>query len=81
MKGITGIIDSKKAFFTLLFFAAATAGWFLDKMTTVQWGVFCTSMFGGYFAAETTNAIMVKPAPSVEITRTETAEGGSDVLK
>lgn len=59
MKGITGLVDSKKAFFTLLFFLACTAGWLTNKMTTDQWAQFSLIALGGYFAAETTNAIAV----------------------
>lgn len=62
MNGIKGLFDSKKAFFTLLFFVACCAGWLTGKMTTDQWAQFSLIALGGYFAAETTNAIAVGKA-------------------
>lgn len=58
MNGIKGLFDSKKAFFTLLFFVACCAGWLTGKMPTDQWAQFSLIALGGYFAAETTNAVL-----------------------
>lgn len=68
MNGIKGLFDSKKAFFTLLFFVACCAGWLTGKMPTDQWAQFSLIALGGYFAAETTNAVLVPKKAGSQMT-------------
>lgn len=62
MKGITGIVDSKKAIFALLNYAVITVLMFMGKMSVAEW----MAATGGntllYFTAETVNSTVAAKA-------------------
>lgn len=79
MEAVKGLFDSKRAFFTFANYIVICVLMFMGKMSVAEWMIATGANTGMYLVAETVKPS--KPAPGVEITRTETAEGGSDVLK
>ena len=83
MDGIKGIIGSKKAVFTLLFFIAITLFVLTDRMTMEQWMQASLLCLGGYFTAETVNAVAA-PSPgrrdpeAVRVDKIDVPVGGGE---